>query len=389
MKPYLYPATVFKTLGSTLGLGVLILGMLSGCAPRITAIKDEIENAEPIDNLAFEDISLEEADTSGKPVWKLRARRATYQEQTQVAQVENPVGLIYQKGVETYGVEAAKGEIYGDGDRIVMQGQVTVRHIPENALLKGDQLEWLPAEDQLILRTNINGTYKDLVLKAQEIKFSGQSNQMTVSGQVQAVLKNSQLRFNTEAVSWVINEQRVKGDRPVQVEHFSETNPAEIIDRATALGLNVDLASQRSTLQPQAVVNLGKPAFDVRSDALTWDSRGNRVESNVPVTIVNRNDQTTITAQQGNMDLGSQVVTLTGNVTGFSPPQQANLSANQVIWQLASNQVQALGNVLYRKANPVLEIRGSQAMGRLNEETLVVTGEGGTKTQVKTVYVLD
>jgi len=358
---------------------------LQGCAPRLQGIREELEAVEPLEDLAFDDITLQQADDDGKPLWSLTADRATYQQDASIAQVEQPDGVIFQQGVTTYTVRAETGQIYDDGKRIVLSSNVVVSHVPKNALLQGDELEWFPEEDRLILRRNLAGTYKDLTLKAEELQFNGQTNQVTLAGSIEAVMTDSQVRLQTDGLLWFIDEARITSDRPVLLEHFEAANPPQVIDRATGDGLAVDLASQRSTLQPNALVNLGQPAFDIRSDSLTWDAKANVVEANKPVTIVNRIDQTTMAAQQGVMDLVQRVVTLTGQVQGQSPPQQATLTADRLIWNLTQNQVDATGNVFYGRSSPVLQMSGSRAIGNLNEETLKVTGD----QPVKTVYMLE
>lgn len=360
-------------------------GLLQGCAPRLKGIQDEIENLEPIDDLTFNDITLEQSEEDGTPLWTLEAKRATYRTDNQIAVVEEPAGLIFQDGKAVYGVEGKTGEVYNDGERIVLKGTVVVKQLVENAIVSGDELEWLPQEDRLILRNNLRGTYKDFSLKADKVEFQGQSNQMTLSGAIEAVLQNSRIRLKTDALTWFIQEERMVGDRPVVLEHFAAEDPATVIDRATGLGLQVDLASQRSTLQPEAKLSLQKPAFEISSATIIWDAKTNRVESPQPITILSRSDRTTVTAQQGVMELESQLTTLTGQVRGYSPAQEARLEADRLVWNVPQDQVEATGKVTYRRASPLLEMTGSRAVGNLSAETLEVTGD----QPVKTVYVLE
>lgn len=360
-------------------------GLLQGCAPRLKGIQEEIENLEPIDDLTFDDITLEQSEDDGTPLWTLEAKRATYRTEDQIAVVEEPVGLIFQDGKAVYGIEGKTGEVYNDGERIILKGTVVVKQLVDNAIVSGEEMEWLPKDDRLTLRTNLRGTYKDFSLKADEVQFQGQSNQMTLSGAIEAVLQNSRIRLKTDALTWFIQEERVAGDRPVVLEHFAPEDPATVIDRATGLGLKVDLASQRSTLQPEAKLSLQKPAFEISSATIIWDAKANRVESPQPITILSRSDRTTVTAQQGVMELESQLTTLTGQVRGYSPAQEARLEADRLVWNVPQDQVEATGKVTYRRASPLLEMTGSRAVGNLSAETLEVTGD----RPVKTVYVLE
>ncbi|MGA1476663.1 MAG: LPS export ABC transporter periplasmic protein LptC, partial [Prochlorothrix sp.] len=151
------PATPPRRLCAGVLLGLLLIGsgggLLQGCAPRLQGIRDEVESLETLDDLAFDNITLEQSDDDGNSLWSLEARRATYQNDTQVALIEGLSGVIFQDGVATYGVEGETGQIYNDGERIVLEGSVVVTQLLENAVVTGDELEWFPETDRLILRT--------------------------------------------------------------------------------------------------------------------------------------------------------------------------------------------------------------------------------------------
>lgn len=360
--------------------------LLQGCMPGFRPIETDTEITQPLEDLVFRDVTLEQADSDGSILWQLQANQATYQEDRQITKVDQPFGLLFRDEEPTYEVKARNGEVYEDGQRILLWEDVVVTHLPTAALLRGKELEWYPEQDVLIIRDNVEGTYKDLIFTAHEGRYTGLEQQtVSLKGDIVATLQNSQLRLKTELLEWHIEEETVVGPQTALIERYDPEDADKVIEWASGGGLSVDLATQRSTLTPEAKINLANPPLDITSDTLTWDALQDVLETDQPVDILHRADKITVSADRGVMNLEEEIVDLNGNVDGFNPQQQARLLAEQLTWEIPAQRIEATGDVVYTATDPELMITGDRAIGRLDEEIIEVSSD----EVVKTVYTLE
>jgi lipopolysaccharide export system protein LptA len=97
------------------------------------------------------------------------------------------------------------------------------------------------------------------------------------------------------------------------------------------------------------------------------------------VSIWHLQEQVRINGSQGQVDLQQKVAFLTGNVQGVATRNQAKLKTNQLKWEFANQLITAQGNVVYQQINPPLSLAGSSGLGRLQDQTFVVTGSRGSR----------
>jgi lipopolysaccharide assembly outer membrane protein LptD (OstA) len=112
----------------------------------------------------------------------------------------------------------------------------------------------------------------------------------------------------------------------------------------------------------------------VTSNSLLWNLEANTVQSDQPVQIVHPTEGVTLTANQGRMDLNQEVVYLNQNVQVVGQRNSARLTSDQLTWQVPTQQVEAVGNVRYSQLNPTMTLQGERADGRLENQTVVVSG---------------
>jgi lipopolysaccharide export system protein LptA len=84
-------------------------------------------------------------------------------------------------------------------------------------------------------------------------------------------------------------------------------------------------------------------------------------------------------AIQGQVDLERKVANLTGGVQGINNKNQANLYANQMAWEIQTQKIQASGNVIYKQVNPPFNVTGPTAVGKLQDQSIVVSSEPGKR----------
>jgi LPS export ABC transporter protein LptC len=366
-------------------VGLTIVLSLQGCIPGFKSISQDEDTGEPLADLVLNNVTLDQTNEKGEVLWKLKADRATYDDDRKLAKVENISGILFQNNKPTYAVEAKTGEVYRDGERIVLKEQVVVKYLPEEGVLTGRELEWYPDQETLAIRGSLTGKYKDLEFTTQEARFEGKDTQvLALRGSIVALLGDSHLRLKTESLEWHIADRKVIGPNPTLLERFDPEDPKKVLEWARGERSSLDLAAKRSTLETNAKVSLAKPELDISSDRLIWDARNNQVETDKPVQILDRKNQTQVSADRGAMNLGTKVATLDGNVNGFSPQQQSRLLAEHVTWKISEKLIEATGNIVYTSENPKMVTTGDEAIGHLEEGNIQVK----SSRAVKTVYTL-
>jgi lipopolysaccharide export system protein LptA len=147
------------------------------------------------------------------------------------------------------------------------------------------------------------------------------------------------------------------------------------VDQARANKGGVDLKTKIATLQQNAQVVLGKSQLQISSNTLIWNVNNQTIASNTDgITIVNPTQQLTLTAMQGQLNMQNNMAYLVKNVRGVSNKRQAQLNADRLNWNFDTEQFEAIGNVLYRQANPPVNLVGPKAIGGLSGQTVVVSG---------------
>lgn len=351
----------------------LIFGLVACGNPRPT-VKPVAQNTTPVQNfendLTFNDVTLEQADQQGRPFWKMKAKQATYSKDKKVALVQSPNGELFQDGKPVYHIQGQQGEIQQDGKQLFLKGQVVATDPRNNLVLRGNELEWRPREDLLIVRNSLTGTNPQVRAVAQEARVKSRASRIELLGGVAAVANDPPLQMRTEHLIWQIREQKLIGDRPVQIDRYQGK---AITDTARGNSGDVDLQTKIVTLKQNAQLTLLEPPLQVDSNELSWNLNTETVTSDQPLRIVHRREQMTVTANKGRMDLQQKIAYLTGNVYGIGQRGQS-LNAKALNWYLSSQLFKAEGDVVYRQVEPKVSFTGQKAVGKLQDQSIVVSG---------------
>ncbi|MBD1843132.1 LPS export ABC transporter periplasmic protein LptC [Cyanobacteria bacterium FACHB-63] len=362
-----------------LALIALLIGA-SGCGNRnrtAEKLATDTQGVQKFDsNLTFNNVTLEQANDKGQLWWRVKAKQAVYAKDQKNATVQEPRGELFQDGKPIFKLEAQRSEIQQDGKSIILKGQITAVDIRDGSVLKGNEMEWRPTEDVLIIRNGFNADHKQVQLAAKEGRFLTRDRRVDVTGQIVAQAKDPTLQLRGERLTWLIQQQKLSSDRPIQVDRYENK---QVTDRGAADRTEVDLKSKIVNLRQNARIALQSSNTQVSSNALSWNVDQKTLSSSEPVTILNSAQQVTLTANQGNLLLQQQIANLSGNVRGVGEKNQSRLSADRVKWFLATQQFEANGNVNYQQSNPPFSIAGPQASGKLDTQQVAVNGgqQGG------------
>lgn len=362
---------VFKPLLIGVAIASIAVG-LSACREQ-SAVEDDVEAevSEPERNLIFDNITLEQSGDDGQVVWRMTADQAVYSQDRQTADVVKPLGEFLQDGEPTLKVQAESGQVLNDGEQIILTGQVVATDVESGAVLRGDELEWRTDEDLVIVRNNVIGTHPDFSIAADEARAALDEQRVEVMGNVVAISKEDDIQLAAEQLTWFLDEERLVSDRPIRLQ---QRDGRQVIARATGDRAEFNMAAQVARLEDDAVVIAQDPPIRVTGDALQWNLDENTVQANQRFTVLHRQEQVTLTADRGRGSLDTQVFRMNGNVVVTAQANQSQLTSNQLTWTIPTQKIDAEGDVVYRQVDPVLNLRGEVAEGRLENQTLVVRG---------------
>ncbi len=373
--PHFYSFSQFKLRTNWVYLSLsLFLGLwLSACSNPSTPNQSKTNTSSPREDetkLTFFGVDLEQFDQVGRPIWKVKAKKAKYTTDKQMGEAESPQGELYQDGKVVYQIKAEKADIKQDGKQLFLQGKIVASDPRNGIVFQGNELEWRPQEDLLIVRNQLNGSHKQLQATAQEAKVKTREQRVEFSGGVVAKSTDPQLQMRTEHLIWQIKEDKLFSDRPIQIERYKDN---KISGRSQANAAEINLKTQIAILQPQAKLELIDPLMQITSNSITWNIQKENITTNSPIRVFKAAENLTVTANQGKMNIPENTVYLTGNVNAVGQRSQS-LKSNQLTWYLNKKLLEAQGNVIYRQIAPKLTFQGETAVGNLETENIVVKG---------------
>lgn len=322
-------------------------------------------------NLTFSNITIEQPDEKGQTLWKVKAKEATYTPDKAIAKVKGPYGQLYQDGKPIYKIQANEGEVKQDGDRIFLKGQVVATDTRSGAVLQGDEMEWRPKRDMLIVRKNLRGSHPQLKMSADQATLYNRQRRVELMGNVVAISTDPNLQMQGESLVWKIEKKTVTSDRPIQVQRLQGK---QVTDNAVAQKGDVDLATKIVTLRQNARLIMADPSVRVTSNSLVWSLGAQTLTADQPVEVFHQQQNVTLTADKGRMDLVPKVAYLNGNVHVVGQRNNANLTSNTLVWTIPTQHIVAEGNVVYDQINPTINLKGPRAVGKLENQTVVVSG---------------
>lgn len=306
--------------------------------------------------MTFFNVAFEQFDEVGRPIWKVNAKQAKYTKEKQIGQAESPYGELYQDGKIVYQIKAERADIEQDGKQLFLKGKIVATDPRNGIVLRGNELEWRPKEDLLIVRNQINGTHQKLQAVAQEAKVKTREQRMEFSGGVVANSTDPQLKMRTEHLIWQIKEEKLIGDRPVQIDRYKNN---QITDRGRGNATEINLKTKIATVTKNAQLELLDPPMQIASNSMNWNMNTETVTTTSPVRVFHKAENVTVTANQGEMKIPQKTVYLTGNVNAIGQRRQS-LKSQTLTWYLDKKLVEAQGNVVYRQVDPPLNFAGKQ-----------------------------
>jgi LPS export ABC transporter protein LptC len=370
-------------------VGLISVGLVSlFVANRRNAIdrmRDNGNDLSKFDNsLTFNNVTLEQADDKGQLWWKVKAVKATYKKDQEMATVEQPEGELFQDGKAIFKLKGTKAEIIQDGKSIKLRGPIIATDLRDGTQIQGKEIEWQPSTDRLLVREQFVAQHKKIKLVGEEGRFSSRKREAEILGKVVVEVKEPRLRMQTKQLTWWLDQQRLASQQPIQINRIEN---GKVTDQAAAKQGSYQLKEQIATLKNDANVFIPAQNLQAKGNELVWNLRQKLVSATQPITFINAAQQVTLSGDRGQFDITKKLATLTGNVRGLSLLKQASISADNLIWFLTTQSFEATGNVNYQQTNPPVNLIGTKAAGKIQNQQVEITGGPEADNRVVTEIV--
>lgn len=365
------------------GLGMITLCLsllISSCGEQTSTSEKLHQDLHKTQNLAdapgltFENVTLEQSNDQGVPLWKIKAKKAVYSSDQKNASIENIVGNLFQDGKLVLKVKANKGRVEKDGEKLYLEGDIVATDQRNETTITANYAQWIPSENRLAVKDKITGRNQDVILSAEEGNYNAKTQQMTLFKKVVAIQKNPEVELQTESLNWLIPQKKLLVNSFLQVFHGTVT---QFKDKLLADAGEYDLKNKIATVSKNVELSSIDPQIKLATHQLKWSLRNRTITALSPLTVIDTQKGTNLQGNQGQLDLTKKMAYLSGGIAGHHPQNQASISANQVTWNLTSKQIFAEGNVLYQQSNPTFNTRGSMARGNLATKDIIVTQKQG------------
>lgn len=331
--------------------------------------------------LVLNNAVLEQSNKRSRTVWKIKADNIAYSKDRQTATLTNVVGNLFQEGSIIFKISAKAGEIKDNGNIILLNGSVIANDPRNQSVINSETVEWRPQENLLLIPQKLRGTNPNLQVVAESGKYFTDTEKFEIQDNVIATSKQPALRLKSDRLEWNISQAQIISPGAVELVHYNDRQTITdklISDRAE---LNLDL--NRAILTKNIELISSNPPLQVATDFLTWDYQARLGKSDRPIQILDRDRQVTLTGNKGEVDFLNQLATLQDGVQAINKLKASELYARQLTWKMSTEEVEAIGNIIYEQMNPKASLTGEKAIGTLGNNNIVVTSNG--KQQVKTV----
>jgi LPS export ABC transporter protein LptC len=397
MNPYRWPTTGIAI--------VLVCGIvLSGCG---SGKKDSsADNPATENKLSIDNFSLEQSNAQGKLWWKMKAKKASYTIDRKVAQVKDLAGELYQDGQVIMKLTAQTADVIQDGEKVTLRGDVTTTETRNQLVVVSQELEWQPNQDLLTISKGVRATHPKAQMTGDRGTYLSRQQRLELFDKIIAFVPAENIRLQTSYLLWQVDTANISGNQPVRIDRFKEGKQIEQVN-ADSISYNIDkqiaklggsskvmfnsieqamkveASSATWEIQPNLVVLQDKIRFDgtkpivrVTANTARWNIKQQTIAASSALEIFDQAEQATFTATSGSLDLAKNTAVLNGNARGSSTRNQAKIQAEKITWDITTQQIIGKGQIRYQQTDPALKVRGAEALGKLQDQSVVVTGNG-------------
>jgi LPS export ABC transporter protein LptC len=386
--------------------------VLSGCGGGKKDPSTENPTAE--NQLSIDNFSLEQSNAQGKLWWKMKAKKASYTIDRKVAQVKDLAGELYQDGQVIMKLTAQTADVIQDGEKVTLRGDVTTTETRNQLVVVSQELEWQPNQDLLTISKGVRATHPKAQMTGDRGNYMSRQQRLELFDKIIAVAPAENIRLQTSYLLWNVDTANISGDKPVRIDRFKDGKQTEQVN-ADSISYNIDkqvaklggaskvkfnsiaygvsgaieqtmkVEANSATweIQPNIVALQDKIRFDgtkpvlrVTSNTARWYIKQQLITASNALEIFDPAEQATFIANSGSLDLAKNTAVLNGNARGSSTRNQAKIQAEKITWDITTQQITGKGQIRYQQTDPVLKVNGAEALGKLQDQSVVITGNG-------------
>ena len=355
----------------------ILLSLLVTLFLGITACNQQNQSQENISNevresdLTLNDVTLEEASEAGEMLWRVKSKQAAYVKNQELVRVTKPEGELFRDGKLAYKITALQGEVYQNGDRILLIEEIEVYDIHNQIIIRGKQLEWLTEPGIIIVRNNITGNNEQLQASSQMAKVISLEKRIEFYDQVVIMFKEPVLKIQTDQLFWEIDKKKLIANKPIKIEELKDQ---KVIGIAYGEESEFNLESQIATMKKNVQLLRINPKIQISSDLMIWNMPQDLIDSPGPITVLEKGEKVVLQANKGQGNFQKNTFVLSGDVVGVGQQNQAQLNSDRLTWYSNNQTFEAEGNVFYRQVDPPFNVRGPRAVGQLKNEKVIIQG---------------
>jgi LPS export ABC transporter protein LptC len=392
--------------GRSMVMVTLIGGLVvSSCGQQ----KQSTNSSAPTENtLSIENFSLEQSNPNGQLWWRLKAKQASYTIDRKIAKVQDLSGELYQDGQIVMRLSAKTADVEQDGEKVLLRGDVTANETRNQLVVVSQELEWRPNEDLLTISKNIKATHPKAQAIGNRGKYVSRQQRLEMFDKIAVVSPAENVKLQATYLLWQVDVANISSDQPVVIDRFKENQLAEHVD-ADNIAYDIDrqvaklgsksggkvkfnsleqamkvearnatwlIKSNLVSLQDQIRFDGTKPILRVTTNSANWQINQQLIAITSALEIYHQEEQATFNANGGNLNLGKNVAVLNGSARGFTTKNKARLQADNIIWNIDNQQLNANGKVRYQQTEPALVVSGASALGKLQDQSVVISGNG-------------
>jgi len=320
-------------------------------------------------------VILKRTDRKGQLLWQVQAAEVERVD-AQILRLRQLRGTFYQNREAVYVFQSSQGQVDQQATFIRLQGPIVVENVRDRSTLHSQNIQWHPQSGQLIAQSGVALHHPHFQLRGQRLQASTRTHDAQISGTTTLKLPGRGWQLQAHQLTWLPHQGTIQAHSPasemVVLKSTAGHSPGAIPwQQAQAQWMELDLQSRQLSLHDSVQLDFIQPQIQLNSPQLIMDWVGQEWQS--PQGIQIQSQGITGTAKQGSFDR-SRILRLQNQVRIQGLPHQAHLRAQQLTWNLTTQDLKAQGEVVYHQPVPWMKLTGKNASANLRQQTLEVQG---------------
>lgn len=363
----------FVSANAGYGAYIYIVGLLglilSGCAPVIFRRPVPKQPQTSLHQAIFK-----RTDPAGQLLWQLRAEEVEVA--GEVVQLKQIQGTFYHKQEPIYSLQAPHGQVHQYSHFIQLQGPIVVKNVRDRTTLRSQRIQWHPKTGQLMAQQQVLLQHPHFEMKGQRFQASTQTRQSRLSGAVTVTWLNRNLQLQAQEINWLPRQKTLSAHSMIPARVTVQPSADQPLtsnkwQHVQAQRVNWLLPSQQLVFDEAVEIRSSESKMHIKSPRLVMSLTEDKWHS--PRGLHVQYQGISAQAKQGRLE-ASQTLHLQDQVQVQGLPQQAQLRAQTLTWNMTTQKVQARGQLVYQQLQPWMRMTGTKAAGNLREQTLEVEG---------------